>query len=244
MVQLRIFEYNGTPIEFEVIDGHVMANATKMCHFFGKKASDWLRLPQTQRYILAMQAKRENPASLFETRKGGSDGGSTWINEKLILKLAQWLDVEFEIWCDEKVAELIKNVGKLDKKEQPISALESHTKRPVQVTNAKNANTVSFEAGGKVNCIEWNFKVAKQITGYTPQQLKEIAKSKGVPSKGRTSGKEAARSLMPDKAAGISIADYLYSNGVDDNEAISLAETSIPVVYKLLEIQKNRALAS
>jgi len=46
--------------------------------------------------------------SLTETRIGGTNPG-TWIHEKLILKLAQWLDVNFEIWCDERIAELMKH---------------------------------------------------------------------------------------------------------------------------------------
>lgn len=241
MGQLRIFEYNGTPIEFEVINGHVMANATKMCQFFGKKSSHWLELETTKRYIAALEAKAGKTASLFETRKGGATGGSTWINEKLILKLAQWLDIEFEIWCDEKVAELIKNT---DNKEQPISALEAHTKRPVQVENAKNANTFSFEKGGKDNCILWNYNSILQIVGKTPRQLIEIGKEKKIPSKNRTSGKEVVRYFRPDKAAGLSVADYLHSNGVEDKEAINLAKSSIPVVVKLLEIQKNKLLGS
>lgn len=102
--------YKGFDIEFEVLDGAVMANATKMCQAFGKRPIDWLRLPQTNRYIDAVKVKCENLTSLVDTRRGNFSSSSqgTWIHEKLILKLAQWLDVDFEIWCDERVAELIK----------------------------------------------------------------------------------------------------------------------------------------
>jgi len=33
----------------------------------------------------------------------------TWIHEKLILKLAHWLDTDFELWCDEKISELLRD---------------------------------------------------------------------------------------------------------------------------------------
>lgn len=99
------YDYNGFEIEFEEINGVLMANATAMCKAFDRKPNDWLRLDSAQRYIDAL-AKRGNPA-LVDIRKGGSNSG-TWINEKLILKLAQWLSVDFEVWCDERLAELIR----------------------------------------------------------------------------------------------------------------------------------------
>lgn len=104
---IKTLQYNGKPIEFEIINGQVFANATAMCQAFGKKPADWLRLATTQRYIDALKAKWENLTSV-ETRQGGADKGSTWIHEKLILKLAQWLNVDFELWCDEKIAELLR----------------------------------------------------------------------------------------------------------------------------------------
>lgn len=238
MQKMQIYEYNGTQIEFEVIDGHVMANATKMCQVFGKRPSDWMRLPQTIRYVEAIKVKCKSLTSLIETRKGNSANFNqgTWIHEKLILKLAQWLDVDFEIWCDEKIAELIKNGNEAS---NTILTLGSHTQRPVQVNNAKWVNAFSFNKGGKVDCIEWNKMVSIGLTGKTPSELKENAKANGVPSKFRTSGKEVIRYQYPDKAAGVSIADYLHANGVNDKEAIGLANQSLLVVNKLLEIQRR-----
>lgn len=115
---IKKYNYNGFEIEFEESDGGLMANATAMCRTFGKKANDWLRLESTQRYIDAI-SKRGNPA-LVESRKGGSNPG-TWISEKLILKLAQWLSVDFEVWCDERIAELLRT-GKVELK--PMSTEE------------------------------------------------------------------------------------------------------------------------
>lgn len=109
MAKLQIYEYKGTQIEFEIIDGQVFANATGMCQAFGRRPINWLDLSSTKRYIEALMSKSGNLTSVVETRKGGNlSNQGTWIHEKLILKLAQWLDADFEIWCDEKMAELIR----------------------------------------------------------------------------------------------------------------------------------------
>lgn len=63
-----------------------------------------------------MERKDDYPNGLVEVIQGGvSDNQGTWIHEKLILKLAQWLDVEFELFCDDVVATLIKE-GKVSLK--------------------------------------------------------------------------------------------------------------------------------
>ena len=108
MSQLQVFNYQGFAVDFELIDGELYANATAMCRPFDKTPYEWARLPNTIRYAEALKANRENPVSLTISRKGGPTGGSTWIHEKLILKLAQWLDVDFEIWCDSRIAELLR----------------------------------------------------------------------------------------------------------------------------------------
>lgn len=126
---------------------------------------------------------------------------------------------------------------------QEVLLLE-HTKRPIQISNAKEANTQSFLLGGKELCIDWNRKVSFHFTGYLPNELKELAKQKGVPSKFRSSGKEVIRYYRPDKAACISVADFFHSAGMDDNEAINLAQTALPVIAKLIELkEKNQQLS-
>lgn len=66
--------------------------------------------------------------------------------------------------------------------------------------------------------------------------MKEWAKKKGVPAKFRTSGKEVIRHFRPEKAAAVSLADYLHANGVADTEAIDLAKGALPALKKLAEL--------
>jgi hypothetical protein len=119
MGNIQLFQYNDTPMEFEVINGQVFANATIMCQHFGKDVNQWKRLSSTQRYADALCTK--HITDLFEVRQGGVEQG-TWIHEKLILKLAQWLDVDFEIWCDEKLAELLRT-GSVSLRQPPALQL-------------------------------------------------------------------------------------------------------------------------
>lgn len=122
MQELIKKDWNGFEIEFELIDGQLMANATAMCAAFGKKPTNWLSLESTKRYVSALEAKSGILTSLVETRTGGAGGGGgTWIHERLILKLAAWLNVDFEIKCDEWVAELLRT-GQVSLK--PKSSLE------------------------------------------------------------------------------------------------------------------------
>ena len=108
-----------TGISFDMRDGEVFANATEMCKAFGKKPAKFLERPTIKRYLEAIERKSDNRTidhnagnghfvfSKKASEIGASDGG-TWIHEKLILKLAQWLDVDFEVWCDDQIATLMR----------------------------------------------------------------------------------------------------------------------------------------
>lgn len=99
--------YNGHDIQFTE-DGWF--NATEVAASFGKETYEWLRLPETERYIAALCKKYEAGKSRFvKTRKGGAGGGgSTWLHPKLAVRFAQWLDMDFAIWCDEQVDAILR----------------------------------------------------------------------------------------------------------------------------------------
>ena len=109
MNELIVKEYLGNGIEFKIINGSVYANATSMCKPFGKLAKDWLKTAQTQRYISALEQKENNPNGFTISSKGGIvENSGTWIHEKLVLRLASWLDVELELWIDEQISTLLR----------------------------------------------------------------------------------------------------------------------------------------
>ncbi|WP_151088234.1 KilA-N domain-containing protein [Hymenobacter baengnokdamensis] len=191
MLELVTKDYNGAPIQFELIDSHLMANATAMCAAFGKKPIEWLRLPTTQRYIAALEAKWDFH-TLVETRQGGTNPG-TWIDERLILRLAQWLDVTFEIQCDEWIAELLRTgkveLAQLSPEElivQQAQALLDHSRR------LKGVEVGLSSLQGRVEQVE-----AKQTTidqkHYAVSGYASLVKVKLPTSTAKTYGKLAAQ---------------------------------------------------
>lgn len=112
MNELMVREYLGNRIEFKMIDGHIYANANQMANGFGgsQKLADWKRSENTKRYMEALNKNKlwKNSIISEEGRNGG-----TWIHEKLVLNFARYLNVEFELWCDEQIATLLRE-GKVE----------------------------------------------------------------------------------------------------------------------------------
>lgn len=95
-------DYQGLDVGFTE-DGWF--NATKAAERFGKNPYEWLRLPATQDYLAALARKYGN-IPYFKTRRGKH--GGTWLHPKLAVRFAQWLDVDFAVWCDEQIDALIR----------------------------------------------------------------------------------------------------------------------------------------
>lgn len=107
--ELIVKEYMGNKIEFKMVDGEVYANANQMVNGFGgsQKLSDWKRSAKTKEYIGILSKNKlwKNPIVSEEGRNGG-----TWIHEKLILNLARYCNTEFEIWCDEILQQIKRDI--------------------------------------------------------------------------------------------------------------------------------------
>ncbi len=149
---IQLFEYKESPIQFEEVDGQVMANATLMCSAFGKRFNDWTNLAQTKRYFEAITSKNGISENQLVTTKKGSaiNGGGSWINDRLVIALARWLSVDFEIWCDERIAELKRSGvtsvdGKLSKVIDTMIALAETTKMAMDSVNSLTARVQNLE---------------------------------------------------------------------------------------------------
>lgn len=156
MTSLQIFNYNQSPIEFEVINGQIMANATLMFAANGARLDDWKRSPITQRYVKAVTEKLGiGNSDLIVTRKGGNDRSSqgTWIHERLILNAARYISVDFEIWCDERIAELLRtgstSIAPLSNKELALMVIAECEAKEKLALQCDNLNTVLD------NLLEW-----------------------------------------------------------------------------------------
>ena len=80
-------------------------NATEAAAKFGKVPYEWQRLPETVAYISGLERKY-GKIPYLKTKRGS--GGGTWLHPKLAVMFARWLDIDFAIWCDEQIDEIIR----------------------------------------------------------------------------------------------------------------------------------------
>ncbi|ACO74718.1 KilA-N domain-containing protein [Laribacter hongkongensis] len=101
-------DFDGSPMQFNP-DGWF--NATLAAERFGKSPYEWQRLPETVRYMQALEIRYGKIPYVKTSRARADRGGGTWLHPKLAVRFAQWLDVDFAIWCDEQVDALIRGTG-------------------------------------------------------------------------------------------------------------------------------------
>lgn len=101
--------------------GNLMANATLMGKPHNVRPADVFKLKYWQQYEKALVNKKGYRFEDLRTVKNGDNGGS-WIHQELIIEFARRLSPEFAIWCNDCIAELIKE-GEV-KLEKPKSQIE------------------------------------------------------------------------------------------------------------------------
>lgn len=108
MDAIQIFRYNDTPVTFEMGNGQVMVNATQMAKPFGKRPVDYLRLSSTDELIKAkVRFSHIDERQLVMTVRGGENPG-TWMHEDIAIDFAQWLSVDFRLWVNDRIKELLQ----------------------------------------------------------------------------------------------------------------------------------------
>lgn len=108
MKNLQIFNYNETPVSFQMGEGDLMINATKIAQQFGKRPVDYLRLPSTNELINAIVRKSHiDENQLVRIVRGGTNPG-TWLHEDIAIDFAQWLSIDFRLWVNDRIKELFR----------------------------------------------------------------------------------------------------------------------------------------
>lgn len=102
-------DFEGDAVAFNA-DGWI--NATQAAARFGKEPAQWLRLPDAIRYLEGLERTYGKITYVKTSRARADRGGGTWLHPKLAVKFARWLSVDFEIWCDEKVDDLLRGNAK------------------------------------------------------------------------------------------------------------------------------------
>lgn len=108
------FEYNGDVVEFEPSRSDVMVNATQMAKIFGKEVSGFLKTDSTKKFVEAYCQTEDIPlgnefspdGKLVKVVHGGENNG-TWMDRRVALKFAAWLDPFFEVWTYKVIDELL-----------------------------------------------------------------------------------------------------------------------------------------
>ena len=86
-------------------------NATIASEKYGKRPAKWMELDSTKEYIEAMSRALQCPKNgLWSSSRGGRPGqAGTWLHPKLAVAFARWLDVDFAVWCDLQIDNLIRS---------------------------------------------------------------------------------------------------------------------------------------
>jgi len=98
-------DYSGYAISFNE-DGWF--NATAVAAKFGKpEPAQWLRLPDTERYVAALcDFLNVGKSQIIKTKRGKN--GGTWLHPRLAVLFARWCDMRFAIWCDLQIDQIIR----------------------------------------------------------------------------------------------------------------------------------------
>ncbi|WP_025126477.1 KilA-N domain-containing protein [Pseudomonas sp. PH1b] len=107
------FHYQGKAVRFNS-DGWI--NATDVAKRFGKRPVEWLRLPESIKYMEALARHLNVGESHHLVRTSKGRAGGTWLHPKLAVSFARWLDVDFAVWADLHIDALLR--GELNEKQQ------------------------------------------------------------------------------------------------------------------------------
>ena len=95
-------QYDGQELSF---NEQGWFNATQAASKFNKSVHEWVRLPDTQKYLDAL-IRKYGKIPYLKTKRGNN--GGTWLHPKLAVRFAQWLDIDFALWCDEQIDSLLR----------------------------------------------------------------------------------------------------------------------------------------
>lgn len=177
-----VYSYKGSEISF-MSGNNVMVNATQMAKPFNKRPNDYLVLPSTNQLINAITRKSgiaEN--QLVITERGGLNPG-TWLHEDVALDFAQWLSVDFRLWCNDRIKELLRTgVTTVSNDDEAIAYAMGVLQKRLEQAKAEKAmleqqNTyLNNEIKHQAPKVQYFENVLQSVNTYTSTQIaKEIS---------------------------------------------------------------------
>lgn len=144
-----VFNYNGNSVSFIKTNYGVLVNATDMAKIFNKKPIEYLRLPSVKELVKSMVGFLHiSENQIVRTLPGSPEnGGGTWVHEDLAIDLAKWLSVDFRMWCNAKIKELLTTgVAAMPNFSDPVAAARAWADAEEKRRIAEKAERLALEA--------------------------------------------------------------------------------------------------
>jgi hypothetical protein len=171
-MQIVTKSFQNNEIFFDNRNGKVYLNATKVAKQFGKEMKNWLKLKETKDYIGILENQypevtKNHLGGFIIIKRGGNDKNSqgTWIHPKLIIAFARWLSLEFAVWCDGVIEEILQtgsySISKKEEFEIEYFALE------------KSMDILRVNGASKIKMLRIFHKAKNLETSYLPEYSDE-----------------------------------------------------------------------
>lgn len=136
MELVQTFSYKGNDVSFDFSQKDVMINATDMAKAYGKDVFAFTRLPNVKKFAKTLSSKYGVPA--LKTSSGKN--GITWMQRKLAVRFAAWLDADFEFWIYDKVEEhlfgnTVKAIYSMQEKKNKLAKLKAELRESSNLFN-------------------------------------------------------------------------------------------------------------
>jgi hypothetical protein len=117
---IKVFKFNGADVPMRSADGEIFVNLTQVAKRFpDKNLSQIINSQEIKDYCDALlklkncslkdksEIRFYSSADLLIVRKGGINGGGTWAQRKVAIRVAQKLSPELAVWIDAKIEEVL-----------------------------------------------------------------------------------------------------------------------------------------
>lgn len=97
-------DFNGLAIIFRE-DGYI--SATSVSKAMKKRLDPFWLNHETKEYIQELSKITGIPVNILVVAKRGRNGG-TFLHPKMAVRLARWLSIPFEVWCDMEIDNILR----------------------------------------------------------------------------------------------------------------------------------------
>jgi len=240
---------------------HQMINATEMAKPFNANIGDFLRDPKRFEIVYKLCIRKSLtisdmniPTSLSISQlaiifpesirvvKGGTKKQGTWFHEDIAVEFARWLSVDFAIWCNDRIKELLKQ-GYVYLVTAKPNELHEHVNRSTQIENSKAVAKKNYgEDKNRNRIVKYYIKLSENLLGATPKIIKKWGRKNGVPQSVINAGsREVLRYISSSAVACMSLMDNIISSNPEMtseniDELLPYVKKLEPFFAKMIEI--------